>query len=89
MNMSMWKRRAVMSLVVFAFLFAVTGCGYYMKPARRTEKLSNEVDPTTVICDAAWLLAFIVPGVVALSVDAIYETWYFTADELKTRNARE
>ena len=87
--MSLWKRRVVMSLVLFAFLFAVTGCGYYMKPQRRTEKLSNEVDPTTVICDAAWLLAFIVPGVVALSVDAMNETWYFTAAEQKARDARE
>jgi len=59
-----------------------------MKPQRRTDKLSNEVDPTTVICDAAWLLVFIVPGVVALAVDASHETWYFTEDELQERAER-
>ena len=85
--MNLWKKRTVISFLLFAFLFTATGCGYILKPERRTEKLSNTTDTTTIIYDGLWLFCFIVPGVVALAVDATEETWYYTEAELKAREA--
>ena len=85
--MKLWKRQMVVSLVLFGLLVTTTGCGYILKPERRTEKLSDTKDTTTVVYDCLWLIAGIVPGVVALAVDATQDTWCFTEAELKAEEA--
>jgi len=86
------KRTARLRLITWmtlaAFLIATTGCGYILHPERRTAKLSNEVDGTIVLFDCLWLLAFIVPGVVALVVDGVEQTWYYSEDEWKAKVER-
>jgi len=75
-------RSKVLVLVVLgAFLLSVTGCGYLLHEERRTAKLSNQIDGTTVLFDCLWLVAFVVPGVVALVVDGVNKTWYYSAEE--------
>ena len=72
----------IFSLVVLAtFIIAATGCGYMLHPERRHAKLSNEIDGEVVLFDCLWLIAGIVPGVVALVVDGVNDTWYYTEDE--------
>ena len=72
----------IFSLVVLAtFIIAATGCGYMLHPERRHAKLSHELDGEIVLFDCLWLIAGIVPGVVALVIDGVNETWYYTEDE--------
>ena len=68
-----------------ALLIATTGCGYILYPERRTQPLSDTLDVSVVIYDCLWLLAGVVPGVVALIVDGTNDTWYYTEEELSQK----
>ena len=74
-------------VVLFAFLITTSGCGLILYPERRTEKLSNVKHTKTVVYDCLWLLAGIIPGVVALIVDAVEGTWNMTEKELADQRA--
>jgi hypothetical protein len=76
-----FKTRMVSLVVLAAFIIATTGCGYILYPERRHTKLSNEIDGKVVLFDCLWLIAGIVPGVVALIIDGVNDTWYYTEDE--------
>ena len=78
-----FKTRMVNWVVLAAFIIAATGCGYMLHPERRHAKLSNEVDGEIVLFDCLWLIAGVIPGVVALVVDGVNGTWYYTEDEWK------
>ena len=80
--MKLWKKRIVAPFVLFTFVITTTGCGLILYPERRTEKLSNVKHTKTVVYDCLWLIAGIIPGVVALIVDAVEGTWYMTEKEL-------
>ncbi len=58
------------------------GCGYFLHPERRGAQ-SGAIDGATMVMDCLWLLAGIVPGVVALVVDfssgAIYVNGHHAA----------
>ena len=72
----------IFSLVVLAtFIIAATGCGYMLHPERRHAKLSHELDGEIVLFDCLWLIAGVIPGVIALVVDGVNDTWYYTEDE--------
>ncbi|MBN1972286.1 MAG: hypothetical protein JW787_01505 [Sedimentisphaerales bacterium] len=72
----------IFSLVVLtAFIITTMGCGYILYPERRHAKLSNEIDAKVVLFDCLWLIAGVIPGVVALVIDAASDTWYYTEDE--------
>jgi len=77
------KMRMVSWVVLAAFIIATMGCGYILYPERRHAKLSNEVDGKIVLFDCLWLIAGVIPGVVALIVDGVSDTWYYTEDEWK------
>jgi len=76
-----FKTHMVIWVVLGAFIISSTGCGYILYPERRHAKLSNEIDGEVVLFDCLWLIAGIVPGVVALIVDATNDTWYYTEAE--------
>ena len=76
-----FKMRVFSLVVLAAFIITTTGCGYILYPERRHAKLSNEVDGKVVVFDCLWLIAGIIPGVVALIVDGVNDTWYYTEDE--------
>lgn len=63
------RHPALVAVVLAAFTLAVCGCGYLLYPDRRGATPSHEIDGMVVIMDCLWLLAGIVPGVVALVVD--------------------
>ena len=77
------RKRWVVMMVLFAFTAASSGCGYLIHPERRTEKLSTKIDTMIVVFDCLWLLAGVVPGVVAIAVDATNNTWKYTEKELE------
>ena len=76
-----FKMRMFSLFVLAAFIITAAGCGYILHPERRHAKLSHEIDGEVVLFDCLWLIAGVVPGVVALIVDAVNDTWYYTEDE--------
>ena len=72
-------------VVLGVLLVATTGCGYILYPERRTQPLSDTLDVSVVIYDCLWLLAGVLPGVVALIVDGTNNTWYYTEEELSQK----
>ena len=76
-----FKTRMISWVVLAAFIISATGCGYILYPERRHAKLSNEIDGKVVLFDCLWLIAGVVPGVVALIIDGVNDTWYYTVDE--------
>ncbi|HSQ97900.1 MAG TPA: hypothetical protein VLL98_04235 [Rickettsiales bacterium] len=71
------KKLVSYSLILFT-LFNTVSCGYMFYPERRNQHVgsNSKVDPGVFIMDAACLLLFIVPGVVAFSVDFTSGTLY-------------
>lgn len=74
--------RVLVIFVTVVFALAASGCGTLLHPERRTATPSNKIDGTTMVLDCLWLLAGVIPGIVALSVDFINETIYYSEGEL-------
>lgn len=69
------------SLFLILGLFAQTSCGYILHPERRNQSVvGKEVDYKIVALDAAGLLLFIVPGVIAFAVDVTTGALYHEGD---------
>jgi len=79
------RSRGLILAVTLLFALTVTGCGALMHPERKTAKPSDKIDSKTLILDCLWLLAGVVPGIVALGVDFYNDTIYFSEDELKAQ----
>ena len=80
--MSRLANRALVAVVLVVFIFAVSGCGTIIYPERRFAPVSNEPDWKVVGMDCLWLLAGIVPGVVALLVDLSTGAIFLPASEV-------
>ncbi len=78
-----FKSKLLILLILACFIVANTGCGYILHPERRNAPVSREIDGVTVLFDCLWLFAGIVPGVIALVVDGVSDTWYYTENELQ------
>ncbi len=76
-----FKMRLFSLVLLAAFVISATGCGYILYPERRHAELSNEIDGKIVVFDCLWLIVGVIPGVVALIVDGVNGTWYYTEDE--------
>jgi hypothetical protein len=61
--------RPLIRAVLVALLVSQVACGTLLYPERRFQKPSGRLDPGVVLMDAACMLFFLVPGVVALVVD--------------------
>ncbi len=72
-------RRAACALLV-ATTALTASCGYMLHPERRGAH-SQRLDPFTVTLDCLLLLPGVIPGVVALIVDGVNDTWYFAPEE--------
>jgi len=60
--------RAIAASTMLTVGSGSVGCGYFLHPERRGTQ-SGVIDGATMVMDCLWLLAGIVPGVVALVVD--------------------
>jgi hypothetical protein len=63
-------RRVAAFIVTVAFSLQTTGCGLLLFPERQGQK-GGRIDPGVAILDAAGLIVFIVPGLIAFGVDFI------------------
>ena len=54
--------------LIIALMIHLAGCGTILYPERRGQT-GGRIDTGIAILDAAWLLVFIIPGVVAFGVD--------------------
>lgn len=82
------RSRALVTVTLVAFAVSISGCGYIIYPERRGAKLTRQLDTKIVVYDCLWLLAFIVPGVVALIVDSANDTWYYTPRQWEARKEK-
>ncbi len=62
-------------VLIVTCLTSFTACGYLLYPERRGQE-GGRIDPVVALLDAALLLLFIVPGVVAFAVDITTGTIY-------------
>jgi hypothetical protein len=56
-------------VVLVALLVASVQCGYILHPDRKGQAKGGNLDVGVMVMDCAWLLFWIVPGVIALVVD--------------------
>ena len=68
-------KRWLSIVLVVTCLTSFTACGYFLYPERRGQQ-GGRIDPVVALLDAALLLLFIVPGVVAFAVDITTGTIY-------------
>ncbi|WP_179953281.1 polyribonucleotide nucleotidyltransferase [Desulfobotulus mexicanus] len=67
-------QRVLVWMVLFLCLVPLTGCGTLLYPERRHQQLQldpggRRIDPAVAVMDAACLIFFIIPGIVAFAVD--------------------
>lgn len=65
----------------------LSGCGVLLHPERKGQR-GGQVDPAIAVLDAAGLLLFVVPGLIAFGVDLYYGTIYLPGTA-KTLNKEE
>ncbi|QUJ66614.1 hypothetical protein KDD30_10620 [Photobacterium sp. GJ3] len=53
----------------------LSGCGVLLHPERKGQR-GGQLDPAIVVLDAAGLILFVVPGLIAFGVDLYYGTIY-------------
>ena len=68
MRLRMTAVSSVCIALIIALMIHLAGCGSILYPERRGQT-GGRIDTGIAILDAAWLLVFIIPGVVAFGVD--------------------
>ena len=79
--MDLFRNRFLTVVALAAILLPASGCGTLMYPARIDAKPSTRLDTRVVILDCLWLVAGIIPGVVALATDFLTGAAYFPEGE--------
>ena len=80
--MRVWRSRVLTAVVIGLILVSSSGCGTLLYPARRDGTPSRQLDSRVVILDCLWLVAGVIPGVVALAVDLTTGAAYFSEGEV-------
>ncbi|WP_330960705.1 hypothetical protein [Photobacterium sp. 53610] len=81
------KHKALAICLTAILTIQLSGCGVLLHPERKGQKGGN-LDPAIAVLDAAGLLLFIVPGLIAFGVDLYYGTIYLPGTA-KTLNQEE
>ncbi|GAB6259982.1 hypothetical protein [Photobacterium sp. R1] len=81
------KHKALAICLTAILTIQLSGCGVLLHPERKGQKGGN-LDPAIAVLDAAGLLLFIVPGLIAFGVDLYYGTIYLPGT-VKTLNQEE
>ena len=68
-------RRIICVVALLALFLQTTACGTLLYPERKGQT-GGSIDPGVAVLDAAGLLLFVVPGLVAFGVDFINGTIY-------------
>ncbi|HTI50512.1 MAG TPA: hypothetical protein VL475_06160 [Planctomycetaceae bacterium] len=64
-----WSRRLLSATLAAVLTVSSVSCGTLLHPERRGQVPTGRLDPGIVLLDAAGLLLFLVPGLVAFAVD--------------------
>ena len=79
--MKLLRNQWLVVLTLGVMLVSTSGCGALLYPARLGAKPSRTLDSRVVVLDCLWLIAGIIPGVVALAVDFTTQAAYFSEGE--------
>lgn len=71
------KSRFLIAVVLIFMTLSTVNCGFLLYPERRGN-MPNDIDGTVLVMDCLWLIAGVVPGVVALVVDFTTGSIYFS-----------
>ncbi|MEI8594193.1 hypothetical protein [Photobacterium sp. Hal280] len=69
------KQQALGMCLTAVLTIQLSGCGVLLHPERKGQR-GGQVDPAIAVLNAAGLLLFIVPGLIAFGVDLYYGTIY-------------
>ncbi len=76
------------TVIIVFFLFQIVSCGTILYPERRGQA-HGQIDPAVAILDAAGLLLFIIPGVIAFAVDFATGAIYLPSGKKKASLSNE
>ena len=76
------KSRALVFLVLAAFVLSTSGCATMMYPDRKPEDASDRVDPKPYLLDCLLIIPGIIPGAVALIIDFSNKKIYYSKQDL-------
>ncbi|MGH7127356.1 MAG: hypothetical protein ACREIV_02220, partial [Planctomycetaceae bacterium] len=85
MNIWRWslvRARGLCFVLAAAVALQAVSCGLLLNPERVGAPHSHRLDPAIVVLDAAGLLLFFVPGVIAFVVDFATGTIWLPYDEI-------
>ncbi len=87
------RKKSLFSLLFLGVFLFTTSCGYILYPERRDRYGGGRLDVAVVVMDLLWLIPGVVPGVVALVVDALTGAWFedgasMFAVKSRTKNPR-
>ncbi|MEL6113866.1 hypothetical protein P0Y67_01490 [Photobacterium sp. SP02] len=81
------KQQALGMCLTAILTIQLSGCGVLLHPERKGQR-GGQVDPAIAVLNAAGLLLFVVPGLIAFGVDLYYGTIYLPGTA-KTLNEEE
>jgi hypothetical protein len=77
------NRRCFISALAVGTGSLLSGCGTILYPDRAYQEERGDLDPAIIILDGIGLFFFIIPGLVAFSVDLTTGAIYFPADHIQ------
>ncbi len=80
------RRHLALRYLTVLVAFQTASCGTLLHPERRGQP-AGRLDPAVVVLDAAGLLLFFVPGIIAFAVDFSNGTIYLPPDRLYVSSA--
>jgi len=75
------RNKALVAIFIAIMTVQLSGCGLVLHPERKGQRSGN-LDPAIAVLDAAGLLLFVVPGLIAFGVDLYYGTIYLPGTAL-------
>ena len=78
-------RQFLSAIVIATVILQSTACGLLLYPEREGQT-GGRIDPGVAVLDAAGLLLFIVPGLIAFGVDFVTGTIYLPGTEQANRS---
>ena len=82
------KQKALILAVICGLTLTTVNCGIILYPERKGQK-SGELDVPVMVMDCLWLIAGVVPGVVALVVDYSTGGMYQPSSPVKSKPGKK
>lgn len=86
--MSFITKKVIISVLSLGLVAQLTACGTILHPERKGQQSGN-IDPAIALLDAAGLLLFFIPGIIAFAVDFNNGTIYLPKGRHASLDAQE